>query len=445
VPGIWETDAEWRRLQRELAAWQDRRRRLDADGQHRSQLDGCVAVIDAALQELHGPIAATTDADPRAAEHCRVHDRRIAWLRRTWDFFRDRFDQRDDDALAPVLRAADEIAWSCHREAFGGLVAQPPTAGGPPPLPYVEPQLTPEVFPRGLVPGTLRRDVDAAFLRAALDALPFAVVRVPASCVTAPWWLVHLGHEVGHVVDDQLLGHHTRAAMVADLGLSDAAAEEWTRWSGELFADLYAALMFGPWALWALAVAEARDDTAMLVPRDAYPPPAVRLLVMARACDTLGLGTGPVEDGVPLWRALVDADPQQAGRVRDGGRLVDALLATPVEARTWQARTAHEPARWTSASLQPWVARLPTRPAAPPGKPRRRWAREVMAAAVLRRRRTAASGSTFDGESLASDVLSWLPAVREPGARSTPAESNVRTAARGAALAQTLMAAEPLT
>ena len=446
MPGIWETDAEWRRLRRELATWRDHRRQRDADGQHRSQLEGCAAVIDAALQELHGPIAAMTDADPRAAAHCRVHDRRLAWLRRTWDFFRDRFDQRDDGELAPLLRAADEIAWSCHREAFGAPLASPSATVDPPPLPYVEPQLTPEVFPRGLVPGALRRDVDAVFLRTALESLPFAVVRVPASCVTAPWWLVHLGHEVGHVVDDQILGHGARTAIVEELGLGDPATEEWTRWSGELFADLYAVLMFGPWALWALAMAEARDADAMRAPRDAYPPPVVRLLVMARACDALGHNAGPVDDAVPAWRALVDGDPQQAARVRDGGRLVDALLSSPAGARTWQARTAHEPARWTPASLQTWVTRMPTRPAVAPGKPRRRWAREVMAAGVLRRR--AADGTqpgAFDGAALASDLLAWLPAVREAGARSTTAEPTVRTAARGAALAQTLMAAEPLT
>jgi hypothetical protein len=445
VPGIWETDAEWRRLQRELAAWRDHRKQRDVDGQHRSQLDGCVAVIDAALQELHGPIVAMARDDPRAAAHCRVHDRRLAWLRRTWDFFRDRFDQRDDATLAPLLRAADEIVWSCHREPFGGLPGPQSTAAGPPPLPYVEPQSTPEVFPRGLVPGTLRRDVDAGFLRAALESLPFAVVRVPSACVTAPWWLVHLGHEVGHVIDDQLLGHEARAAIVAGLGLGDRSTEEWTHWSSELFADLYALLMFGPWALWALAAAEARDDTSMLAPRDAYPPPAVRLLVMAHACDTLGHGAGPVDSLVPAWRAFVDGDPRQCARVHDGAIVVDALLAMPAGAGAWQARTAHEPARWTTASLQPWVARLPTRPAGLPGKPRRRWAREVIAAGLVRRRDADHAGRPFDGEALASDLLEWLPAVREGGGRATTGEPIGHSAARGAALARTLMAAEPLT
>ena len=111
MPGIGETDAEWRRLKRELAAWRVHRAAGDPDGHHRSQLEGCVALIDGALDELHAPIAALTTADPRLVEHCRARDRRLVWPRRVWQFFRHRFDQRDDAGLAPTLRAAALQAW----------------------------------------------------------------------------------------------------------------------------------------------------------------------------------------------------------------------------------------------------------------------------------------------------------------------------------------------
>ena len=219
MPGAWESEAEWRRLKRELDAWRARRVRADALGQHRSQLDAAYTLVDRVLAELRVAMASMTGAGASLAEQARVHDRRLAWLRRLWDFFRERFDQRDDPALGAVLTGADEVVWSCHREPFAALVSIAGAESGPPPLPYVEPSLTPEVFPNGLVPGALRRDIDAPFLRRALDQLPFAVVRVPASCVTAPWWLIHLGHEVGHVVDARLLGYSERAALVQALGL----------------------------------------------------------------------------------------------------------------------------------------------------------------------------------------------------------------------------------
>jgi hypothetical protein len=98
MPGIWESDAEWRRLKRELDECRARRVRADTLGQHRSPLEAAYTLVDRALASSAG------------------------------------------------------------------------VEGGPPPLPYVEPSLTPEVFPHGLVPGALRRDIDAPFLRHAIPA-----------------------------------------------------------------------------------------------------------------------------------------------------------------------------------------------------------------------------------------------------------------------------------
>ena len=443
MPGVWETEAEWYRLRQELDAWHEHRRHADAEGLHRTQLLTAYTLIQRVLAELHVPIAGIAGDDQQALAQCRVHDRRLAWVRRVWDFFRDRFDQRDQPALAPVLRAADEVVWSCHREPFA-MTCHAGEAIEPPPLAYVEPGLTPEVFPHGLVPATLRRDVDAPFLRASLASLPFAVVRVPASCVTAPWWLVHLGHEVGHVVDERFLGYATRTSLVANLHLEARAADRWTQWSGEVFADLYAALMAGPWALWALAMAEANDPTTMLVARDSYPAPAVRLLLLAHACDVLGCTPAIIQDDVASWKALVAPHPDVLADLRDGVRVVDALLGQEVKGRPWTTLTAHDASRWTASSLQAWAGRLAQRPARVAGKGRRVWAREVIAAGVMRRKAGEALGRGFDGEGLASDLLEWLPAVREPGTRAARAEASPEAASHGMALARHLMEAEPL-
>lgn len=444
MPGAWETEAEWRRLKRELDAWHERRVRADAVGQHRSQLEAAYTLVDRVLAELRVSIAALAGAGPAVAEQCRVHDRRLAWLRRLWDFFRERFDQRDDTTLAPVLRGADEVVWSCHREPFAALASVAADGDGPPPLPYVEAALTPEVFPHGLVPGELRRDVDAPFLRRALDALPFAVVRVPASCATAPWWLVHLGHEVGHVVDGRLVGYQARTALVEGLGLDASATSDWVQWSGETFADAYAALMHGQWALWALAVAESHDEGVMRTRRDSYPPPVVRLLVMAHACATLGTSTADVAPDIAAWHACVDRDPVLTAMTAAGRRVVESLLQADVRRMAWTTLASWDPAAWDRKALGAWTATLPKRPAVVTTRPRRAWARTLMAASVLRRKDGESGRSELDGESLADDLLTWLPAVREPGSRASHDGVAALAAAQAATLARDLMDAEPL-
>ena len=95
MPGAWESLAEWRRLKRELDAWRVRRVRADTLGQHRSQLDAAYALVDRVLAELRVAMASMTGEGASSAEQSRVHDRRLAWLRRLWDFFRERFDQRE--------------------------------------------------------------------------------------------------------------------------------------------------------------------------------------------------------------------------------------------------------------------------------------------------------------------------------------------------------------
>ena len=368
----------------------------------------------------------------------------MAWLRRLWDFFRERFDQRDDPALAAVLRGADEVVWSCHREPFAALVSTAGGESGPPPLAYVEPSLTPEVFPNGLVPGVLRRDIDAPFLRRALDQLPFAVVRVPASCVTAPWWLIHLGHEVGHIVDARLLGYSERAALVQALGLEAQAAEDWTQWSGETFADLYAALMHGQWALWALATAETHDPAAFVARRDSYPPPVVRLLVMAHACHVLGASVAEVHADIAAWRVMTEADPLLSAQVRDGQRVVETLLGHQVQRTAWSTLTAWQSSQWDRQALGAWTATLRKRPATLNARPRRFWARALVAASVIRRKDGEHAPGGLDGESIGDDLLTWLPAIREPGSRASAVDVTRIADAQAVLLARDLMALEPL-
>ena len=274
------------------------------------------------------------------------------------------------------------------------------------------------------------------------------MVRVPATCATAPWWLVHLGHEVGHVVDERLLGYQARSTLVASLQLPAASAAEWTQWSGELFADLYAMLMHGPWALWALATVEQRDDDAMRAPRDAYPPAVVRLLVLAHACRALGYRLDRWRPLFDRWTALVAADPMAQAQVGEGGRVASALLAHCVDGGDLAALVDHVPERWAAGgAMSAWAHRLPMVKADQVPAAELVSAREVVAAAVMRRSIADAATLRREGPSLAAGMLRWLPLVREPGTRAgsgagSSALSDGRAA--GAALTAALMRVEAM-
>ena len=46
---------------------------------------------------------------------------------RLFEWYSSRYDQRLDDKLAPILRAADEVVRSCWSEPFALLSGKPPT------------------------------------------------------------------------------------------------------------------------------------------------------------------------------------------------------------------------------------------------------------------------------------------------------------------------------
>ena len=112
------------------------RRRVDKDvfgndyrGQFDTQLNAVTSEVDAAIaavQKSLGLDLATLTPAQVYATLARI-DRQIVWIRRAWDFFRAKFDQRDSESLARALAAADEVLWSCYKPFFQRAgVARPP-------------------------------------------------------------------------------------------------------------------------------------------------------------------------------------------------------------------------------------------------------------------------------------------------------------------------------
>jgi hypothetical protein len=295
------THLELEQLDGEFRAWLKERRRKDQFAQYKTQLDAIESVVTGAVREL----ATATDAldanrsQGEIYEECRLLEVRIVWLRRVWQFFRDKFDQRDDPLLGPLLKAADEVVWSCYHQIFvQAQVRGLSLLQGPAPLPYVESQFSPEAFPSELVPPGLKDlGLGGSFLRDHLNRLPIPVVRLPPACAGSPWLLVYIGHEIGHHVqyrltDDlqtlQAIRERVEAAVEAD-GANPADVAVWGRWSVEIFADIFSVLVMGHWAVRAMAELEFAPPETMLKRRPLYPAPLVRLRLLAETADRLGL------------------------------------------------------------------------------------------------------------------------------------------------------------
>src|SRR5262249_34782353 len=102
---------------------------------------------------------------------CRRVDEAAAWLLRLWEFYRDKFDQRDvrpsqSDAdmtvsaevgardasdvrvpfAGPTLRAADQIVWSAYHRVMSMAEALSNVAHGSAPLPFVAPEYSPSAL-----------------------------------------------------------------------------------------------------------------------------------------------------------------------------------------------------------------------------------------------------------------------------------------------------------
>jgi len=305
----------FRDLETRLDNWVKERREADVDlqghyaGRQRSQLMAIEGLVRGCLGALKSQLDAIAE-EPGAgfAESWRLTEALI-WLDRVWQFFRVKLDQRDG-ALKALLRAADEVVWSCWRSAkpnrFEDRVLQLDRTLPPPPLAYVEPWFSPAALPgTAQLRGELKPDPALPpNVEPLVRGLPVPLLRLPVWCVGAPWWLVFVAHEVGHHWQHALglvaefRGQVKTEAIAA--GASESDVEEWGRWSEEVFADLVSVLLLGPWALWAL-VEVVRGPAAAMAKREAtYPPSSARLTLMAGALEQLGLDPQPFLRGIDL-------------------------------------------------------------------------------------------------------------------------------------------------
>ena len=372
------------RLQAEIDDWLCRRRKKDKLQQYHTQLNSLEEVLLGLLAKFRTQFDGVADTQPSGEVYaaCRACDKSVLRLSRIWLYFKTRFDQRDDPQFAEVLAAADEVAWSCYKEVFNNIT-QPVSRQvirGTIPLPYIEANYSPRAIPRDDPPG----DLYDAELRKHIQDLPIPIVSLPPICLQEPWWLIYLGHEIGHHVQHDLAPNKElvnnfgsllkTTALNAPEPVCDArGAERWYNWRQEIFADLCSIYSMGPWAVRALVELERSDEKTMLTSKTAYPSSVVRLELLAHIVDALGLDGHAALDGI-MPTDMVTGAPLRDGNVdlrqvaSNDLKMIPKIVATTTTAPLADLEGFKKLYDWNSTDFRPggrvdtWTRELLTKP-----------------------------------------------------------------------------------
>ena len=206
-------------------------------------------------------------------------EREIDRARRAFGMFFEVFSQRGS-AFAPALAAHDAIAADCYAALRR---AAPLVFRGPllKPLTYLE---------HGYSPATTRRGI--ALSRLLGEPNPFPLIRIPWDRDN-PWQAVFL-HEVAHNLQADLgLWQENKNAVARRLVRirGDATVGPvYRRWHKEIFADLAAALLGGPAAVWGMMdfLAHPAPKTLTYKPASAHPTGYLRVLILAEMLRRMG-------------------------------------------------------------------------------------------------------------------------------------------------------------
>ena len=167
------------RLLETVKDWKERRTDDDSDyrGQHNSQIKAITEEVNGAAEIIKTEINNLDLKSLSLGEvyaKCFQTERRIVWLWRVFEFFRSKFDQRDNEKLKPILQAADEVVWSCYKPFFqkSGVKIEPA------PLPFIGEDYSPSALRKDRMPGSLyKQGEDFAPLKDYLDQLPIPILQ----------------------------------------------------------------------------------------------------------------------------------------------------------------------------------------------------------------------------------------------------------------------------
>ena len=250
-------------------------------------------------------------------------------------------------------------AFAPYREALAQHAA-PPTARGVAMLDRVATDAYVTVLQRahglGLVDRLALSVVPLCSLHAGYSAIAYAhkvearqrgLVPVPLIFVSydraaSPWDWPLVFHELGHPLLRDLCGGAPAleiewAAALSQLALQGTSdptvAGYWSRWSGEVFADVIGVMLGGP--AYALALQEAlalpREILAQFHPEDPHPPQVVRIVLCAGVLRNLGF-TGEAERLEQRQLAIYGPMPQFEALLAALPTVVMPLTTMPLQA-----------------------------------------------------------------------------------------------------------------
>jgi len=376
-------------LRDEVMSWVDRRRREEALRRFSNHLDAIAIVFPRMLDGILSALdrASLLGSSGEVYERCRSLDDSLVTVRRAYEWYATKYDQRLDCRLASGLRAADEIVRSCWHSAFE-LRGMASPAG---PLPYFDARFDSNATSRRAVPIQIKAPADAPFSDL-VDALPIPVTALPLWATAEPWWLVLAVHETGH---------HVQADLGLDNQIRTVLAPGWAGWSRELFADTFSVLMVGAAAIKPVQELEHATPRRMMAapePGDLYPPPLVRLAILGELA-----GLPRIDAGEFAW--IPKADEMAATALAP---YFDAIPATC--AALLKVLKDLRPA-WDTQRVAVWQHRLRTKDPVLTGLGTRAAARYLIAAGVM-----AYAGTTADErQTVNENLLRFLPECGPPG------------------------------
>ena len=381
-------------------SWVDRRRREEAFRRFGHHLDTIAIVFPRMLDGILGALdrALLLGSSGHVYERCRELDGSLVVVRRAYEWYAAKYDQRLDRRLADGLRAADEIVRSCWHSAFE-LRGEAPPAG---PLSYFDARFDSYATSRRTVPLQLKAPVDAPF-DDLVGALPIPVTALPLWAAAESWWLVLAAHETGH---------HVQAELGLDMAARAVLAPGWAGWSRELFADAFSVLMVGAAAIAPVQELEHATPRRMMAvpePGDLYPPPLVRLAILGELA------------GMPRAAAADLAGVSAAAEVAPAA-LASYLEAVPATCTALLEMLKDLRPAWDAQRVTLWQQRLRTKDPILSGLGSRAAARYLIAAGVA-----ACEEATADERhTVHENLLRFLPECGPPGTLgSAPAPPDV--------------------
>jgi hypothetical protein len=318
-----ELSEKLKALQQEFDLWLNRSEAGGDFEKHHTQLQAINAHLSQWNKQVHSMLTANLDAASKVflasiynAERLMLSEHRI------WEYFRSKFVQRNEKEFRTYLRVADEFAFACYKPVQKSVFSDPLN------VKCKEPPLV--FFNGGTSPFSLSRG--KSFQPEAVSDEPLnnkeieVITKLPIPLVGIPWNQIKhfpdavvIGHEVGHIVEDDFDLKDKLQVLLAE-AITERKAEErheaWKSWLGEVFADIYGCWATGPSFAGALIDFLARDYGAISTEKKTdkewgdYPTIYLRVRLVLQTLKSMGFQAeaAPYER---LWNGFESKMPEE--------------------------------------------------------------------------------------------------------------------------------------